>query len=430
MYNVLIFPAGSEIGMEINNALKFSKMIKVFGGTSVKDHSEFVYGNLIKCLPYLNDSDFIPKLNAEIEKNNIDFIYPAHDSVGLFLTEHEAEIKARIVTSPLKTVDICRSKEKTYEYFADCDFIPKTFKNTSEIEHFPVFVKPSVGQGSNGAVKCDDEAALSHRLSVGDEVVICEYLEGMEYTIDCFTDKDGKLRVASLRDRARTKTGISVNSSIQPMCDDITRIANIINSKLTFCGAWFFQMKRNHEGKFKLLEISPRIPGTMGLSRNTGVNFPLLTIYTLLGYPVEIIRHDYEIEVDRAFINRYKIDQKYSAVYLDLDDTLELGDRVNQWLMLYLYQCVNNNIEIHLLTRHARDINETLSKHKISPELFCEIIHIKDGGDKSQYIKNKNSIFIDDSFRERLDVKEKCGINVFDLDEVEALIDWKELRFN
>ena len=126
MYNVLIFPAGSEIGMEINNALKFSKMIKVFGGTSVKDHSEFVYGNLIKGLPYLTDADFIPKLNAEIEKNNIDFIYPAHDSVGLFLTEHEAEIKARIVTSPLKTVDICRSKEKTYEYFADCDLITKT----------------------------------------------------------------------------------------------------------------------------------------------------------------------------------------------------------------------------------------------------------------------------------------------------------------
>lgn len=426
MYNILIFPAGSEIGMEIYNALKFSKTLKVYGGTSVKDHACFFYKNLITGLPYLSDDDFIEKLNLAIEENNIDFVYPAHDSAGLFLTQHADEIKARIVTSPLKTVDICRSKAKTYDYFCDCDFIPKTYESVGDIESYPVFVKPSVGQGSNGATKCNSESQLLARLAEGDEVVICEYLEGTEYTIDCFTDKDGVLRIASLRDRARTKAGISVNSKIIPADEEILRIAEQINSRLVFCGAWFFQMKRNARGEYRMLEISPRIPGTMGLSRNTGVNFPLLTIYTLLGYPVEILRHDYEIEVDRAFINRYKIKQEYSCVYLDLDDTLELKDKVNEWLMLYLYQCVNKGIEIYLLTRHARDIGETLQKHKISPSLFKEIIHITDGREKSQYITRADAIFIDDSFRERLDVKQKCKINVFDLDEVEALLDWTQ----
>lgn len=430
MHNILIFPAGSEIGFEIYNALKFSKMLKVFGGTSVKDHSEFVYKNLISGLPYLTDENFIEKLNKAIDENKIDFIYPAHDSAGLFLTQHADEIKAKIVTSPLETVDICRSKHKTYEFFKDCEFIPKTFSSVDEIPAYPVFVKPSVGQGSNGAVKCDTKKQLLNRLDEGDEVVICEYLEGMEYTIDCFTDKDGVLRVASLRDRARTKTGISVNSRNIPVDDDIMRIAKEINSRLIFCGAWFFQMKRNSKGEYRMLEISPRIPGTMGLSRNTGVNFPLLTIYTLLGYPVDIIKHDYQIEVDRAFINRYKINQQYSSVYLDLDDTLELKDKVNAWLMLYLYQCVNKGIELYLITRHARSINETLDSHKISPSLFKEIIHITDSKEKSQYITRKDAIFIDDSFRERLDVKQKCDINVFDLDEIEALIDWTQLSYN
>ncbi len=106
MYNVLIFPAGSEIGFEIYNALKFSKMLKVYGGTSVKDHSQFVYKHLITGLPYLTDENFIEKLNIVLKENNIDFIYPAHDSVGLFLTEHLSEIDATVVTSPLKTVDI------------------------------------------------------------------------------------------------------------------------------------------------------------------------------------------------------------------------------------------------------------------------------------------------------------------------------------
>lgn len=134
--------------------------------------------------------------------------------------------------------------------------------------------------------------------------------------------------------------------------------------------------------------------------------------------------------MDRALISRYKINQEYGCVYLDLDDTLELKDKVNVWLMLYLYQCVNNKIELHLLIRHSGDIHETLYKHKISPTLFDEIIHIKDGIAKSKYIIRKDAIFIDDSFRERLDVKEKCKINVFDLDEVESLIDWKDMIYN
>ena len=35
------------------------------------------------------------------------------------------------------------------------------------------------------------------------------------------------------------------------------------------------------------------------------------------------------------------------------------------------------------------------------------------------------SIFIDDSFSERLAISERLGIPVFDLDAVESLIDWR-----
>lgn len=430
MYNVLIFPAGSEIGLEIFNALKFNKALKIFGGTSTKDHSLYVYKNLITNLPYLEDNNFIDVLNDEIEKNCIDFIYPAHDSVGLFLTQNLEKIKAKVVTSPLETVDICRSKEKTYAHFADCDFIPKTYTDSSGINNYPVFVKPTVGQGSVGAIKCNNRDELERRLAEGDTVVICEYLEGMEYTIDCFTDKNGVLRVASLRDRARTKAGISVNSHHIIEDSEILRIANVINERLEFHGAWFFQMKKNRQGQYRMLEISPRIPGTMGLSRNRGINYPLLSIYNLLGYDVNISEHDYEIEVDRAFINRYSIGINYNCVYLDLDDTLELGDKINQWLVLFLYQCVNKGVEVYLITRHARDVHETLKKHKVSDDLFAQIIHIKDNSPKSSYINRKDAIFIDDSFRERNDVKEKCGICAFDLDQIEALIDWTDMCFN
>ena len=36
---ILIFPAGTEIAFEIFNALKYSKFVELFGGTSANDHS-------------------------------------------------------------------------------------------------------------------------------------------------------------------------------------------------------------------------------------------------------------------------------------------------------------------------------------------------------------------------------------------------------
>ena len=74
-----------------------------------------------------------------------------------------------------------------------------------------------------------------------------------------------------------------------------------------------------------------------------------------------------------------------------------------------------------------KNIDETLKKHKVSKDLFDEIIHLKADEKKSDYIKEKDAIFIDDSFRERKDVMQACNIHVFDLDEIEALIDWKNI---
>ena len=41
--NILIFPAGTEIAFEIYNALKYSKFVRLFGGTSVECHADFVF---------------------------------------------------------------------------------------------------------------------------------------------------------------------------------------------------------------------------------------------------------------------------------------------------------------------------------------------------------------------------------------------------
>jgi len=63
---------------------------------------------------------------------------------------------------------------------------------------------------------------------------------------------------------------------------------------------WFFQVKENKEGELALLEVAPRVAGTMSMSRMLGVNLPLLSLFSFMGYEVNILKNNFGIEVDRS----------------------------------------------------------------------------------------------------------------------------------
>ncbi|MCI4138183.1 ATP-grasp domain-containing protein [Bacillus vallismortis] len=424
--NVLVFPCGSEIGLEVHNALKYVKGLSLYGGSSLKDHGTFVYKNYIGDFPNIDAENFIEFLNDMISKFNIDFIIPAHDSVVLKLAQHQDRINAIVVTSSKQTCEIARSKKLTYQYFENEDFVPRMYTQADEVSTYPVFLKPDVGQGSKGVAKANNKEEMLFYKKQNKDLLVLEYLPGEEYTIDCFTDKHGSLKFAGKRVRKRIKSGISVNSVTLPLDEEVKRIAKIINNKIEFRGAWFFQLKKDKNNKYKLLEIAPRIAGTMGLHRNKGINFPLLSLYDRMDYDVEITNNNFEVEVDRALINRFELSVSYKRVYVDFDDTITNREKVNPMLMLFLYQCSSKGIELILITKHALNIRETLESLKISPTIFDEIIHLNKQSKKSESINNDlPAIFIDDSFAERREIH-NLNIPVFDIDAVESLIDWRQ----
>jgi hypothetical protein len=198
--------------------------------------------------------------------------------------------------------------------------------------------------------------------------------------------------------------------------------ANAISKKLKFHGAWFFQVKKDQHGTFKLLEIAPRIAGTMAIHRVQGINFAILSIYEQERVPVEILLNTVDVEIDRALINRYRHNVTYSVVYVDLDDTLILNGVVNVNLVRFLYQCINRGIRIVLLSKHTSNIDLTLRKYRLTG-IFDEVIHLAQTDIKSDSICERDAILIDDSFSERKAVKERLGILTFDSSMLEMLLD-------
>ena len=416
--NVLVFPCGSEIGLEINRALQYSIHFEMFGASSISDHGKYVYKNYIEGLPFIDDESFIDRLNEITEKYKINFIFPAHDSAVLKMAQNADKLKAKVVTSPAETCEICRSKSKTYKKLKNVIKVPKTYSIDDDIE-FPVFIKPDAGQGSKGAAKVKNRDELLTEYNRNPNIVISEYLSGEEFTIDCFTDRKGKLLFAEGRRRIRIMNGICVNS--EPVKDNaFQKIAEKINSVLKFRGVWFFQLKKDKNNEYALLEAAPRIAGTMGMYRGLGVNFAQLSLFDAMGYDVKIQPNTFNIKIDRALYAAYQADINYDTVYADLDDTLICGNKVNTDVIKFLYQAKNENKKIVLLSKHEFDIKETLEKNCISLKLFDEIIRLKKTEDKAEKIKSKNAVFIDDSFAERGNILQKTGIAVFSPDSIEV----------
>lgn len=417
--NVLVFPAGEVNSIEIHDALSNCVNIRVIGASSIDRHGSYVFSNYYKNLPLISEVSFLEALNSLIEKEKVDLIFPTHDTVAVFLKENQKEIKAKVVGPNIQTAKICRDKLLTYQLFSDCDFAPKLLK---KYEGHTLFSKPRIGQGSQGTKVINSTEELN-KIDLETEVV-SEYLPGEELTVDCLSDAKGKLIFASPRKRSRIMAGISVAAQTETLTKEVRYIANVLNNRLNFCGLWWFQIKKDNKGKFKLLEVSCRCASTMSVTRALGVNLPLLTAYISMGLPVEIKPQKYEVKMDSTLIRRYKLSINYKYVYIDFDDTIVFNGKVNLKAVWFIYQTLNSDKDIILITRHKSDILTTLKNYKLAPEIFKQIIVLDDFTGKSSAIKNLNSIFIDNSWKERFEVSNKLGIPVFDVDGFDFLMSW------
>lgn len=425
--NVLVFPAGTEIGLEIFHALNFCKEVKIFGaGQDISNHAKFIFPEY-HILPSIHEEGWLNALSNLCVKFNIDYIFPAYDDVIVALSKQRDRLPAKVISSSPRTCEIARSKSATYHYLAKDIRVPDLFESPSQVCEFPVLVKPDRGQGSLGITKVTDLESLEQALKIVPDPIICEYLPGEEYTVDCFTDRERGLLFAGARSRRRIRNGISVNT-ITEYIPELNLMAERISKVLNLRGAWFFQVKRAKKGEFALLEVAPRIAGAMAAHRVIGINFPLLSIFEEERIPISVNPNAGIVELDRALNNRYRHSVKYSTLYIDLDDTLIVNDQVNAQAVMLIFQCINRGKKVVLLTRHRNDLNQTLAKYRLSG-LFDEVIHLREGEKKSSQIKQTDSIFLDDSFTERMDVARLCKIPTFDCSMIELLVNGSETHF-
>lgn len=432
--NVLVFPSATYPAMQIIDCLKNSPRFHIIAGASYPNHAELVCDDAVTDIPFLNNEHFLESICKLVEERKIEYIIPTDDNSALVLTQLRDQIPAVIVCSPYETARICRYKSLTYERLAGEKYVPVTY-SAADVEKglpYPVFIKPDNSQGSRGARLVESKEEMDQIENLED-YVICEYLPGEEYTVDCFTNKDRQVIFCNPRNRSRIMNGITARGQSLPLTDEFREVIDSINERIEFRGYWFVQLRRDAHGKLKLLEVCTRFAGSFAISKGLGANLPLLALCDFSGLPASAIVNDYTVICDKTYTDRYLIKGlEYDHVFVDYDDTVTCneGTAVNPYVIAYLYQCRFKKIKITLITRHKDTFGETLEdsfrRLKIAGDLFDEIIELSWDGTKQDAIQCADkSIFIDNSFKERKEIHDKFGIPVFDVCNIDCLFDWR-----
>ncbi len=277
MNNILISSSGRRVELVnlFKNAIKeFNLDSKVIGldASSTAPTSKFVDEFIVG--PKLNNLNFKSFLYKTIKEKSIRVIIPTIDSELEFYSKIKNEVKQKfnciVLISDYDVVSIFRNKLKSHNFFIANGFKSPFLFSKSEVMNFPVFVKPIDGSSSIGAFKVDNLSELTYLLTKNPNLMIQEFIEGIEYSVDVFNYIDTTNVSIVIRERIQVRSGeISKGRIVKD--EMIQKTIYKLISLVKFIGNVTIQLiKRNNE--LFLIEINPRFGGGTPISIMAGAN--------------------------------------------------------------------------------------------------------------------------------------------------------------
>lgn len=326
--------AGAPGAAGIIKCLKQDKNINLFlADASEESVGKFLSGNFYQ-IPLASDPDFIPAIRSICLKENIKVLMPLVTRELFALSANKDEFRTigvHVLVSDENALSVANDKGRLYQHLEQFDVnIPayRIVHTWNEFEealvslNYPkqkVCFKPCVSNGSRGFRILDpaiDELHLlfkekpNHTYVQLDKLksileghkfpplLVSEYLPGPEFSVDCLA-KNGMPVVVVPRVRSKMKEGISVAGEFIQHKEIIKYSEEIIKA-IHLHGNIGIQVKQAEDGSYKILEINPRVQGTISAGLGAGINLPLLAIYQELDIPID--EHDLQVIWGTKFI--------------------------------------------------------------------------------------------------------------------------------
>lgn len=283
--NVLL----TSIGRRVALARAFRKEIvtyapggRLLGADVSKLSAGFHDADAAFLVPRCTDADYIPKLLEIVRRERVKVVIPLIDTeLGILSRHREMFLRegCHVIVSDVEQVLLTRDKARSAERFRQLGFdaprvLEAEYLRNPDALHYPLFLKPSDGSSSIGAVRIDGPAELRYQLAHVEAPVVQSFEEGEEFTIDVFCDLRGTARCAVPRKRIEVRAGeVSKGVTVKDraMMDAASRLVMALGG----CrGCITLQCFRQPKERFVFFEANLRFGGGYPLTYAAGANFP------------------------------------------------------------------------------------------------------------------------------------------------------------
>ena len=252
---VLTEASGSLTAGYIIRAIQDAGHIAVASDIDVQCTGRFLADEFVE-MPSSSHPSLWEEVENLIQNHRIDVVIPSLDEMLEGWAERKEFFLDRgvhVIVSDVETLRMCMDKWATYEFFERAGIpTPRT-----SLEQKFALVKPRRGRGGVGVAITDEPVSMDGNISQ-------EVVDGEEYTVDVFCDRNGEPGYIVPRRRERVVQGKSLAGTV-------CRHEGIENWVRKICKAASFRGPVNMQcfvmgnGEINFIEINPRLAGGMAL---------------------------------------------------------------------------------------------------------------------------------------------------------------------
>lgn len=252
---ILTEASGSLVSAYLIRAIKESGNVAIASDIDKNNHGYCLADDFIE-MPLSNDPELWSKIEKKLIERKVDMVIPSFDETLMGWSKRKQYFYKKginIIISDSDSLEIYLDKYKAFKF---CKLHNVPTPKTSLSQEYKI-VKPRFGRGGSGIYIGDEKKDMKNMISQ-------EYIKGVEYTVDCLFDKNGKPIYIIPRQRIDIKDGKSTKGIVKKH-NEIEKLIKKMSKEAPLIGPINFQFIETDDNLLYFLEVNPRIAGGMAL---------------------------------------------------------------------------------------------------------------------------------------------------------------------
>ncbi len=282
--NVLL----TSIGRRVSLARAFRRELaartprgRVLGTDISASSAGFVDADAGFIVPRSSAPEYVPHLLELVRREQVSVLVPLIDGeLEVLSRERERFLRegCHVIVSDPEQVALTRDKARSAALFRELGFAaPRVFGaadlSAPDALPYPVFLKPSDGSSSIGAVRVETPEELRFHMERTTSPVVQSFEAGEEFSIDVFCDLRGSVRCVVPRRRLETRAG-EISKGLTVKDRALMASAAGLVTRMGGCRGCITLQCFRRGGEHVFFEANLRFGGGFPLTYAAGGNYP------------------------------------------------------------------------------------------------------------------------------------------------------------